>query len=354
MLATGSAKAQLSGASLDLGLLEDSDNIITAGVTVTVAGSLVYGGTNQGPHDVSDLVFRVSGSLKWDMNELSSLTVADRSVSCTASDGRARCPLNLHSEGVGRITIPSDTPDGMFAISASARVDGQPVSGSLQLTVLTLSGVVAERGSTVVERVAEVRFDFAPDGSGERYPSTIAVGESTKLRLTILNSAGKPVAAGSIASILVETTAGRLSTTVGGGCVGDDAEGSACELPVAAINASNADRLNLMLTHSGGASGSANVQVSVLVQDGSIFVPPLLTVTLAAEALSSRTPNDYSTYLSETATTASALLAELDGVSALFVWSGGEWIGYSVVRGLIVPGSIDADITRDTVLWLAA
>lgn len=208
-------------------------------------------------------------------------------------------------------------------------------------------------GSATAVTVAEVRFDFAPDGSGERYPSTIAVGESTKLRLTILNSAGKPVAAGSIASIRVETTAGRLSTTVGGGCVGDDAEGSACELPVAAINTSNADRLNLMLTHSGGASGSANVHVLVLVQDGSIFAPPLLTVTLAAEALSSRTPNDYSTYLSETATTASALLAELDGVSALFVWSGAEWIGYGVVGGLIVPGSIDADITRDTVLWLA-
>lgn len=202
--------------------------------------------------------------------------------------------------------------------------------------------------------VAEVRFDFAPDGSGGWYPSTIAAGESTKLRLTILNSAGKPVAAGSIASILIEATAGRLSTTVGGGCVGDDAEGSACELPVAAINASNADRLDVTLTHpSGGESGNANVQVSVLVQDGSIFVPPLLTVTLTAEALSSRTPNDYSTYLSETATTASALLAELDGVSALFVWSGAEWIGYGVVGGLIVPGSIDADITRDTVLWLA-
>lgn len=212
MLTIGSAKAQLSGASLDLGLLEDSDNIIPAGVTVTVAGSLVYGGTDQGPHDVSDLVFHVSGSLKWDMNELSSLTVADRSVSCTASDGRARCPLSLHGEGVGRITIPSDTPDGMFAISASARVGGQTVSGSLQLTVLTLSGAV-------VERVGRMRFDFAPNGSDGRYPSTISAGESTKLRLAILNLVGEPVAAGSIELILVKTTAGRLSTAVGGGCL---------------------------------------------------------------------------------------------------------------------------------------
>lgn len=110
----------------------------------------------------------------------------------------------------------------------------------------------------------------------------------------------------------------------------------------------------MTLTHpSGGESGSANVQVEVLAQDGAILASPVLTVTLAAEALSSRTPNDYSTYLRETATTASALLAELDGVSALFVWSGAEWIGYGVVGELIVPGSIDADITRDTVLWLA-
>ena len=43
-----------------------------------------------------------------------------------------------------------------------------------------------------------------------------------------------------------------------------------------------------------------------------------------AELLSRRTPNNYAAYLSETPTTAAALLAALDGVASLLMWDGAK------------------------------
>lgn len=137
------------------------------------------------------------------------------------------------------------------------------------------------QGPESTATVAEVRFDFAPDGSGGRYPSTIAAGQSTKLRLAILDQDGEAVAGGSLASILVTTTVGSLSAAVG--CIGGG--GLACQLPSSAITTSNADRLDVTLAHPGGGeSGRTSLRATVLAADGQSFSTPVLTATLTTES----------------------------------------------------------------------
>lgn len=155
------------------------------------------------------------------------------------------------------------------------------LAGLCWLALAPVHGQAPGSGTPVM--LGEVRLDFAPDGSGGRYPSTISAGESTKLRLAILNPAGEAVAAGSVVSILVTTSVGQLSATVGGGCSGGgSAGGLACQLPASAINASNADRLDVTLTHPGGSeSGRASVQAAVLSAAGEASTSPMRTVTLA-------------------------------------------------------------------------
>ena len=264
--------------SIVLSLVGEPDNTVAANSqAVTVAASLVYDGTNQRPRTISDLVLRVSGSLEWDSNGRSSLRIADQSVSCTAAGGQVGCPLNLVSDGFDpQITIPSGTPTGTFTISASAQVGGQSTSGSLLVAIGGSAPPTSTPTPTTADGVGEVRFDFV-QGSGQPAP-TLSAGESTTLRLAILDRDGAAAAARSIASILVTTTAGRLSAPVGGGCAGS----LACQLPVSAINASNADRLDVTLTHPGGdVSGRASIQATVLSVTGERFAPPALTVTLA-------------------------------------------------------------------------
>ena len=124
--------------SINLSLVGEPDNVVPANnQAITVAASLVYDGTDQGPHDVTDLTLRVSGALEWDSNGRSSLRIADQAVSCTAAGGQVRCPLSLVSDGFDpQITISRGWEVGhAFTVSVSARVGGQTASGSLQLTV---------------------------------------------------------------------------------------------------------------------------------------------------------------------------------------------------------------------------
>ena len=79
---------------------------------------------------------------------------------------------------------------------------------------------------------------------------------------------------------------------------------------------------------------------------------PTDTLPLTGEPPSSRTPNNYAAYLSETPTTASALLAALDGVSTLLIWDGAKWLRYGIAGGMVVPGSTNASIERGAILWL--
>lgn len=312
-------------------------------------------------------MLRISGSLEWDSNGRSSLRIADQSVSCTATSGQVRCPLSLVSDGFDpEITIPSGTPAGTFTISASAQVGGQTASGSLPVTI----GSGASPEPTTTPPVAGPGSEFAfVIGLVDRANSTVAPGE------TIEVSAGLAYVGGGLGSRAVSGVAlqvsgalewgsnGRSSLAARDQTVACAADGDQIVCPLELLpNGANPQIVIPAETPAGAfvISGAATVggredrdALKVVVTDAADEAASRTdTLEPTAEPLSSRTPNNYAAYLSGTATTASALLAELDGVPALFVWSGGGWITYGVADGVAVPGSIDADVVRGTVLWL--
>ena len=182
------------------------------------------------------------------------------------------CPIDA---GDTLITIPLGTPDGTFTISGVLTVDGVEYSDTLEVTI------------DEVNEVTEVQFGFAEYESGlklgERYPDAIAAGETTRLRLGVLNEHGKASAGGSIASVLFTTTVGSLSTSIGGGCMGGG--GLVCQIPVSALTAANADKIDLTVAHPGrGSSGAAEIRATVLAVDGETFNADPLRVTLTGEA----------------------------------------------------------------------
>ena len=195
------------------------------------------------------------------------------------------CAVNL---GDTRIVIPQGTPDGTFTIGGTVTLtygEGLTLERTAQLEV--------EVGT--VQEVDDVTLDFAVDdrgtpndlGDDRPHRSTLSArGDSTVLRLQILNERDKPAAVGSVASVVAITTAGSLSTTLGGGCKGGGGGGNACEIDVSALTIANTANIPLTLTH-GGTGGTAEVEVLVVAKkDGTQYEPTPVRVTLAGAATS--------------------------------------------------------------------
>lgn len=274
--------------ALSLHLPTDSDNIVPTNSTLRVDAELTYTGQGQTIH-VSDGTLRVAGAQEWESGRRR-LTIAGQTPPIYSAtnpdtckgvsfDGQTdwACSVELDD---ATIHIPAGTPDGTFTISGVITVNGREYRDSLEVTVVA---------PDAIDEVAEVQFGFAEQergaNRGEPYPANVPVGGETKLRLKILNENGVASAEGGIGSILLSTTAGALSTRIGGGCVGGG--GAACQIPVSAVTAANADEIDVVLTHPGAdKSGRGEVRVSVLAIDGETFAPPPLSVTFAGEAAS--------------------------------------------------------------------
>jgi len=274
--------------ALSLHLPTDSDNVVPTDSTLRVGANLTYTGRGQTVY-VSDGTLRVAGAQEWESGRRR-LTIAGQTVQTYSAanpdtckgvsvDGQTdwACSVELNN---ATIHIPAGTPDGTFTISGVITVNGREYRDTLEVTIVA---------PNAIDEVAEVQFDFAEQergaNRGEPYPANVPVGGETKFRLKILNENGKASAEGSIGSILLTTSAGSLSTRIGGGCVGGG--GAACQIPVSAVTAANADQIDVTLTHPGqDKSGRGEVRVSVLAIDGETFAPPALSVTFAGEAAS--------------------------------------------------------------------
>ena len=93
------------------------------------------------------------------------------------------------------------------------------------------------------------------------------------------------------------------------------------------------------------AGNAANVRL--------VDVPAVVVAPPGPEAsLSSRVPG-LTAWQGEGRTSARALLAGLEGVSGLLLWTPGGWLGYALREGAVVPGSFDFEVTAGSVLWLA-
>ncbi len=174
------------------------------------------------------------------------------------------------------IVIPAGTPEGSsFTLSVSMKINGE-----------LRTAVQAVRVDTIKE-VASATFDLAEystgERRGERYPSTISARQRTMLRLSLLNENDAASAKGSVSSILFTTTRGALTTNVGGGCEGGG--GLACRIPVAALNASNANDIRVAVEHPGaGQSGTTTVRVAVISSVGDSFTPTPIEIIFAGTA----------------------------------------------------------------------
>ncbi len=201
------------------------------------------------------------------------------------SDDINNCPLTLPART--EIVIPPGAAVGTFTISGNVIVDGQTYRDTLDVRVGT------------VKEVADVTFDFAVDDRGSvgvrddrPWPSAVAPGGSTVLQLSLLSETGKAPAAGSVGSILVTTTAGRLSSNINDaelapaafstarrnqdGCLGTG--GFACQVPVGRtmLTSANADKILITLRAPSNAQpGTANVIARVTSIAGDSFTETL-------------------------------------------------------------------------------
>ena len=191
------------------------------------------------------------------------------------------CQLTLPST---EIVIPAGIPDGAFTISGSVTVEGQTYSGTLEVRI-----------SATIKEVAQTTLDFANDDRGtlnlrddRPWPDTIAPGESTVLRLSVLSETDHAPAPGSITSILLNTTVGALSTNINDterdpaafttarrnqdGCIGTG--GFTCQVPTAAavLTSDNTDEILVTLTAPRDAApGRAVVTARVISTAGDTF-----------------------------------------------------------------------------------
>ena len=192
------------------------------------------------------------------------------------------CQLDV---GSGRIEIPPGTPEGTFTISGSMKIapaGEEPTTVQGQLTVTI--GTVDEVASAALGLATDLG-DPTLSGDDKPYPSTLKRrGDSTRLLLSVLNANGKASARGSVSSVLVTTSAGRLglldsSLASAGSCAG----GLSCQLDVSKVTAANADRLVFTLTH-GGRAGAATVRATVFSRAGGTYMTDPVEVTLAGPA----------------------------------------------------------------------
>ena len=245
-----------------------------------------------------------SGGYLGDLSDTASWTGLVPDCSASSSDDIVTQTCSLwFDQGSTRttvpaITVPDGASDGEFVISASATVNGVAYTDALTVTVRE------------VDEVAQVALDFATRHDAvvdAPYPSSIAPGETTRLRLSVLNENGEasgPDDADGVASILFTTTAGAFSrgafapvwliesfrpplvTYRAANCEGGNGQ-QTCSVDLTNLSADNADRIVITLAHPGAdKAGTAQVRATVITNDGESFRPPPLSVTFTGEAAS--------------------------------------------------------------------
>ncbi len=194
--------------------------------------------------------------------------------SLTEIDGVTYCHLDLSLGGDSSIVIPAGTPDGAFTISGDVSVvygedaEGEPLSVQRRATLEVQIGDVVE--------VAEVRLERATDDRGTAataddvlFPDTLAEGETTTLRLQVLNEHGKAAATDSVSLVSVTSSAGELSAEITGStstCRGGNGTLS-CIIDGSALTAANADKILITLRHA-GKPGAAQVSARAISKQG--------------------------------------------------------------------------------------
>ena len=183
-------------------------------------------------------------------------------------DGDAELSCDL---GVETLTILPQPFGQQLTIGGEATISvGDEVWAARAEPIELTIGEVIEVSELKLERATNDQGTTDPDDDA-LYPDTIADGETTTLRIQVLNENGKAAATNSVDMLSVTTTLGELSTSIGGGCQGGNGtlhcliDGSA--LTATASAATNSDNILVTLRHA-GTTGEASVTARVTSSKG--------------------------------------------------------------------------------------
>ncbi len=299
--------------AFSLRLADDSDNMAAVGSTARLRGVLTFSGPGDGLNSalhVTGGTLRIAGDLEWEATGRNTYTgipgvtarsraallreqmpigkgFVGSSVGDWTTGGECRgsgdtgvtlwtCSIDL---GNADIVIPAGAALGDFAISGTLNINGTEVKSEAY--------AVQVIDPATFEEVAALQFGFAEQTvaarRGQPYPSSIATGQSTRLRLKVLNEGGTASAPATINTIFVTTSAGSLGTTIGSGC--RNSGGLICQIPVAALTSANSDKIDVTITHPGGSTASsAELRVRLTKDNGEALTAGPITVMFLGSA----------------------------------------------------------------------
>ena len=205
------------------------------------------------------------------------------------------CTVRIE-DGLSTTTCPIALADDMRQAVApeGARAGTHTISGQVTLSVSNVESAIVLSDSIEVTigeppQLTELRLGFATNtqfttntADDRPYPSLLAAGETTRLRLQLLDERGAPWDGDDTSALRITTTAGALSTRFGGGCAaGAQAEGRSCSLDAAALTGDDAGAILVDLRHSGREAAVAEVQATVFsAASGETLSAAPLTVRL--------------------------------------------------------------------------
>ncbi len=212
-----------------------------------------------------------------------------------STDDTNICPIDL--AGNAQLVLAPGFDSGSFTISGRVTIDEQVIRGSLVVRV----GEVKEVASATLEVGTDDRGSL---GTADDRPhkTTLSPGETTVLRLRVLNENDAASGPNSISSILITAGGGLLSTNINDeelapaafstarrnqdGCVGTG--GLACQIRVASLNTANSDKIDITLRAPSPAKpGQVQVRAVVLSRTGESVEAEPLTIAFAGP------PTDY-------------------------------------------------------------
>ena len=190
---------------------------------------------------------------------------------------------------VSDITIPEGTDGQTLTIQGELTLSVAGDADSAQ----TVRSAPLEITIGTVKEVAELRLGRATDTKGTTtteddalYPDTIGQGETTTLRLQVLNENGKAAATNSVNVVSLRTTAGSLSTRVGGGCRGGNG-GLICTIDGSALSTGNSGNILVTLRYPSGnvrAASAAELNATVVSNTGEAASAAPLSIRLTGPA----------------------------------------------------------------------
>ena len=313
-------RSSLRAAEQAEGAAAGADAALYNAATNDAAIEIVTGTATAGTNEVSCTPSTIDGTTTFrcslNSTDIDAADVATSNGLRNAGDISA-LPAGDVNESDTRITFPEGV-SGTVTISASAKLkaanaNDAPADRTIRGSLVVTIGKVDEVASATLSP-APNPGDPTDSGDDGSWPTTLDGGSNTRLLLRVLNANDRGSAAGSAASILVTTTAGKvigLNVNDGGTptpnrCVGSNTASLACQIPVGTgsnFGASSADRIGIEVQGPGaGKSAVAKVKATILSSAGTSITTETVTITFSGK-LDKLTVGDPPGGLLNTATT---------------------------------------------------